>query len=320
MKRYDKDFRDEGQKRPFRPRSEGPSYGRSEAPRFGASRGREGSSYGGGGGGGSNGGGYGEQRAPRGDSREFDRPRRSEGFGDRPQRSTFRRDGGPSSGYGHPPSREGNRRYDEGAPQRPERAQRPERTERAAAPARAMLSASQLKAGVRQANRALAEVIEQFGSTIEGGYDISELEVSVSFGDDGKFLGFGKGGALSMTLSITPLDGESLVDVDEEPQMEMDESMQAAAADFANFESKKKGVNAAPPADADVEEDDDDEDDDEDDLDDLVDESSNDADDSDGDSDVEVRVAAEASSDKQARPAKNKGQAESSSHNDDIEA
>jgi hypothetical protein len=36
------------------------------------------------------------------------------------------------------------------------------------------------------------------------GFDINEIEIAISFSAEGKFLGFGVGGAASITLRIKP--------------------------------------------------------------------------------------------------------------------
>ena len=142
-----------------------------------------------------------------------------------PRPGTYRRPDGAQGGYGRAP-----------APFAP-RGQAPAPSV-AAAPS--CVNAQQLKAGIGQANKALAEVIEQFGHTLRGDYDIGAIEVTVSFGEDGRFLGFGAGGAASMKLSLTPLDAEAVMEGDEDED-----------EDFGNLELERDEGRAAQSAQAD---------------------------------------------------------------------
>lgn len=167
----------------------------------------------------------------------FDR----EGGGeDRPQRRTYRREGGMEGGYGRPAfnrdrdfgKREGGRDF--GASPKPFAPRGPQ-----------PVAAKKLVEGVAQANKALADLIESFGKSIRGGYDISELEITCSFDNDGRFMGFGVGGAVSMTLTITPLDAEEIM------AREDDEAFDGA--DFGDDESADVEAEAAGGDDDDVE-------------------------------------------------------------------
>lgn len=73
-----------------------------------------------------------------------------------------------------------------------------------------IVPARKLKEGIGAANRALAELMEDFGQGIAGDYDISSLEATLSFDTDGRFLGFGAGGSATITLTLTPLDAENV--------------------------------------------------------------------------------------------------------------
>lgn len=144
-------------------------------------------------------------------------------------RNTFRREEGSQGGYGTPQRFNGG--DNRGAAPAAAAAPRP-----MAAPVARPVPVARLKEGVAQANRALAEVIEQFGSTLSGDYDISTLEVSVSFSEDGRFLGFGQGGAATMTLSVTPLSAEEILEGEEGELMDMDEDESFGAADMDDLE------------------------------------------------------------------------------------
>jgi len=222
----------DGPKRPFR--SEGSDRRGSDEEGFGGRRpfqGRDERSFGGGGGGGGGG---------------FDR-QTGRSFG---PRNTYRREDGPGGGQGfrdRAPQHDGPRGLAGGAP-----APRP-----MAAPVSRPVPVARLKEGVAQANRALAEVIEQFGSTLSGDYDISALEVSVSFSEDGRFLGFGQGGAATMTLSVTPLSAEEILEGEEGELMGMEDDDMGLEEDFAaqgdvqmeaDLEVEEAFVEAAAPS------------------------------------------------------------------------
>jgi len=63
---------------------------------------------------------------------------------------------------------------------------------------------SKLKSGIRSARRQIEESLEEVLEIFTGPYRISQIELEVSFGADGKFLGFGIGGATSMKVVIEP--------------------------------------------------------------------------------------------------------------------
>ena len=95
--------------------------------------------------------------------------------------------------------------------------------------------AHRLKDGLRAANRAIAELMEEFGEGITGAYDITELQAEVSFDDAGRFLGFGKGGSVTFTLALTPLDAEDVLESD------------AFVPPAASPTKSKKGHNSPAP-------------------------------------------------------------------------
>jgi hypothetical protein len=157
--------------------------------------------------------------------RSFDGPSRrpeSRSFGNNNGQS-YRREGGMSGGYGRPARRE------EGGFQSFAPTTAPAATQRPPAGAQPV-PAQKLKDGVVQANKALAGLIEQFGNTIHGDYDISQLEATVSFDRDGRFIGFGTGGAVSFSLTITPLEAEDVFAQDGDEDEEVVPSRKAKAA------------------------------------------------------------------------------------------
>lgn len=151
------------------------------------------------------------------------------GGDERPARKTYRREDGQRGGYGQgrpPQDRE------EFRPSRPpQAAAAPQAAPRPAA--NVPVPAAALKAGIAQANKALGGVIEQFGSTIRGDYDISQVEVAVSFDSEGRFVGFGSGAAVSFTLTVTPLESEDVFAADEDaPSARNDRAYDLEASPF----------------------------------------------------------------------------------------
>lgn len=259
-----------------------------------------------GGGGGWGGGSHasgGESRG--GDSRGGEGSYRPREFSeDRPQRKTFRRDDAPgatwgnrtsgSGGYGgqssggyrgqssgghssssHSSSSSAPSR-DRGGNSAPSRPWNP--PEDRGAPSFSAPKAPQpvgirkLKEGIASANRALAELMEEFGSGILGSYDIADLEVPVSFDADGRFIGFGKGGAVTFSLTITPLEAENLFTADDDTDAvlsvagldddaDLDESDESDDASGADDEDDADDADESDDDDAD--ESDEDEEDDE---------------------------------------------------------
>jgi hypothetical protein len=78
------------------------------------------------------------------------------------------------------------------------------------------IPAHRLQEGIPSAQRAVAELMESFGQSISGDYDLSSLEVSVSFDENGRFIGFGRGGVASIQLTLSPLDTEHLIECPDE--------------------------------------------------------------------------------------------------------
>lgn len=63
---------------------------------------------------------------------------------------------------------------------------------------------SRIKSGIRSARRQIEESLEELLEIFTGPYRISQIELEISFSADGKFLGFGVGGATSMKVVIAP--------------------------------------------------------------------------------------------------------------------
>jgi len=183
--------------------------------------------------------GFDEDRRPQGGREErsfggFDR-QTGRSFG---PRNTYRREEGSGGGQGF---RDRAPQHDAPRGQSAAPAPRP-----MAAPVSRPVPVARLKEGVAQANRALAEVIEQFGSTLSGDYDISALEVMVSFSEDGRFLGFGQGGAATMTLSVTPLSAEEILEGEEGELMTMDDDDLVLEEMEGDLDVEEEAFVAAP--------------------------------------------------------------------------
>ena len=64
---------------------------------------------------------------------------------------------------------------------------------------------SKIMGGFEQAQKEIKKLLDGMTEFAED-YEVSEIELSVSFSADGKFLGFGVGGATSMKIKLTPGD------------------------------------------------------------------------------------------------------------------
>ena len=64
--------------------------------------------------------------------------------------------------------------------------------------------ASKLKTGFKKARKEIDSIIEEIVETMTNDYVISEIELSASFSADGKFMGFGVGGAATIKFKIRP--------------------------------------------------------------------------------------------------------------------
>jgi hypothetical protein len=65
-------------------------------------------------------------------------------------------------------------------------------------------SASKLREGMAKAQTEIRESLQEIAATLSMDFEISEIELSISFNADGKFLGFGVGGATSLKIKIKP--------------------------------------------------------------------------------------------------------------------
>ena len=61
-----------------------------------------------------------------------------------------------------------------------------------------------LRAGFSKAKNEINGFVSEIMETMTTNYKISEIELSASFSADGKFLGFGVGGAATIKIKLTP--------------------------------------------------------------------------------------------------------------------
>ncbi len=64
--------------------------------------------------------------------------------------------------------------------------------------------AGKLQEGFKKAKQEITKMIGEIADIMTDKYKISEITLSASFSADGKFLGFGVGGATTITLKISP--------------------------------------------------------------------------------------------------------------------
>ncbi|MDH5189902.1 MAG: hypothetical protein OEW89_01480 [Gammaproteobacteria bacterium] len=67
-----------------------------------------------------------------------------------------------------------------------------------------LVPASKLRSGFKKARKEIDSIVDEIVSTMTDEYVISEIELSASFSADGKFMGFGVGGAATIKIKITP--------------------------------------------------------------------------------------------------------------------
>jgi len=61
-----------------------------------------------------------------------------------------------------------------------------------------------LKKGIEAARSEIGAMLEGISSLSSGNFQIQEVEIDVSFNADGKFLGFGAGGAATIRIRVAP--------------------------------------------------------------------------------------------------------------------
>ena len=63
-----------------------------------------------------------------------------------------------------------------------------------------------LRQGMREVKHQIDETLNDLIESLTGNYEITEIKLVASFNADGKFLGFGVGGAASIEITICPCD------------------------------------------------------------------------------------------------------------------
>lgn len=69
--------------------------------------------------------------------------------------------------------------------------------------------ASKLRDGITKAKNEIRQSLQEIAALMAMDFEVSEIEFSVSFSADGKFLGFGVGGAASIKVKIKPVEHDA---------------------------------------------------------------------------------------------------------------
>jgi hypothetical protein len=67
-----------------------------------------------------------------------------------------------------------------------------------------VVPAGKLQAGIKKASEQISEVLQQLADAAAENFEITEIELAASFSADGKFMGFGVGGEMSITFRVKP--------------------------------------------------------------------------------------------------------------------
>jgi hypothetical protein len=68
-----------------------------------------------------------------------------------------------------------------------------------------VVPASKLQSGIAKAREQISGVLQELLEATRDGYEVTEIELSASFNADGKFLGFGVGGEMSICFKVRPV-------------------------------------------------------------------------------------------------------------------
>ena len=74
------------------------------------------------------------------------------------------------------------------------------------APRQRPVPASKVHAGLQKASEQIRAMVADLASLLTEQYRITQIVLTLSFSAEGKFLGFGAGGAASVTVTIAPAD------------------------------------------------------------------------------------------------------------------
>ena len=66
------------------------------------------------------------------------------------------------------------------------------------------VTTGKLQAGIESAKDQIKGTLQNIAAVFTQDFEVSEIELSVTFTADGKFLGFGTGGAMSVKVKISP--------------------------------------------------------------------------------------------------------------------
>jgi hypothetical protein len=69
---------------------------------------------------------------------------------------------------------------------------------------RSYVTTGKLQAGIESAKDQIKGTLQNIAAVFTQDFEVSEIELSVTFTADGKFLGFGTGGAMSVKVKISP--------------------------------------------------------------------------------------------------------------------
>jgi hypothetical protein len=67
-----------------------------------------------------------------------------------------------------------------------------------------VVSPGRLQAGIESAKNQIKGTLQNLAAVFTEDFEVAEIELSVTFSADGKFLGFGTGGAMSIMVRIRP--------------------------------------------------------------------------------------------------------------------
>ncbi len=74
------------------------------------------------------------------------------------------------------------------------------------APRQKPVPVSKVQAGLHKASEQIRAMVAELAAVLTEQYRITRIELTLSFNAEGKFLGFGAGGAASVTVTIAPAD------------------------------------------------------------------------------------------------------------------
>lgn len=74
---------------------------------------------------------------------------------------------------------------------------------------KAIVPASKLSAGLEASQAQIKKSLQNLASVFTQDFVVSEIQLSVSFSAEGKFLGFGAGGAMTVKVKIRPADDDA---------------------------------------------------------------------------------------------------------------